>query len=380
MNQVPIMRGWLHGGHQVMFISQLEAESEDHRDLEPIVLGYSALFRFFFGIANKCKGRTHPDALFAVSSKRGFPPYFKLKRLIRSFGPDVAILRERSLYNIIVGRICKKYKVPCILYNQSPYWNYIPKGKGRLWKMVRRLSPAYRITPVLGSPGEGKYEEPHSYYVPFVMEPAVAPEDKEYCRDGVVRLLCVGRFMECKKQLVQLAVLKNLLPRHRLHLTLVGEVAAGDGEQAAYFGQVKAYIEKNQLEQSVTLITNLPHEKVYGEYAKADIFLLPSQEVTSVAQLEAMSCSLPVICSNLDGKASYIKEGVNGLLVEPGNEADLQEKLEYLLAHQELIPSMGRENYNTVLELYSFNHYYEQINKILADMKKEQSEVATGKV
>ncbi len=369
INQVPIMRGWLQNGHQVMFISQLATPSEDYRDLKPVILGYSRIFHFSFSIANTIKRRNHPDALFAVSSKRGFPPYFRLRKLIRDFAPDVAILRERSLYNIIAYHICKRYHIPCILYNQSPYWNQIPKNKGRLWKAVRSLSPKYRITPVLGSPGKGKYEEPNSRYVPFVMEPAVSPDEKTYCKDGTVRLLCVGRYMECKKQLVQLEVLKRLIPKYPVHLTFAGEVVSSD--QKTYFKQVIDYVEQNNLQNDVTILTNLPHEKVYDEYRKADLFLLPSSEVTSVSQLEAMSCALPVICSNLDGKASYIREGVNGLLVEPGNADDLQEKIEYFLNHREKIEEMGRTNYQTVAETYSFRNYYKQIREIMAAIKKD---------
>lgn len=369
INQVPIMRGWLQNGHQVMFISQLATPSEDYRDLKPVILGYSRIFHFSFSIVNTIKRRNHPDALFAVSSKRGFPPYFRLRKLIRDFAPDVAILRERSLYNIIAYHICKRYHIPCILYNQSPYWNQIPKNKGRLWKAVRSLSPKYRITPVLGSPGKGKYEEPNSRYVPFVMEPAVSPDEKTYCKDGTVRLLCVGRYMECKKQLVQLEVLKRLIPKYPVHLTFAGEVVSSD--QKTYFKQVIDYVEQNNLQNDVTILTNLPHEKVYDEYRKADLFLLPSSEVTSVSQLEAMSCALPVICSNLDGKASYIREGVNGLLVEPGNADDLQEKIEYFLNHREKIEEMGRTNYQTVAETYSFRNYYKQIREIMAAIKKD---------
>lgn len=369
INQVPIIRGWLQNGHQVMFISQLAASSEDHKDLKPVILGYSRIFNGLFSLVNKIKHRNHPDALFAVSSKRGFPPYFRLRKLIRDFAPDVAILRERSLYNIIVHLICKRYRIPCILYNQSPYWNQIPKKKGRLWKTVRRLSPKYRITPVLGSPGKGKYEEPNSRYVPFVMEPAVSPDEKTYCMGGTVQLLCVGRYMECKKQLVQLEVLKRLIHKYPVHLTFAGEVVSGD--QKAYFKQVIECVERDNLQNYVTILTNLPHEKVYDEYRKADLFLLPSTEVTSVSQLEAMSCALPVICSNLDGKASYIRDGVNGLLVEPGNADDLEEKIEYFLNHREKIEEMGRTNYRTVVETYSFGNYYRQICEIAEQIKKE---------
>ena len=47
-NQIPVVEGWLKNGHQVVFVSQVTNDSEDHSALTPIVLGYSGLFLFFF--------------------------------------------------------------------------------------------------------------------------------------------------------------------------------------------------------------------------------------------------------------------------------------------------------------------------------------------
>jgi len=54
--------------------------------------------------------------------------------------------------------------------------------------------------------------------------------------------------------------------------------------------------------------------------AAADIFLLPSQnESFGLAALEAMSCGVPVVASNVGGIPEVVTHGENGYLAEPGD-------------------------------------------------------------
>ena len=46
-NQIPVMKGWQAGGHEVVFISQFAGTPEDYTVLKPIILGYSRIFECF---------------------------------------------------------------------------------------------------------------------------------------------------------------------------------------------------------------------------------------------------------------------------------------------------------------------------------------------
>lgn len=370
-NQVPIMRGWLKNGHQVLFISQVVSEGEDHRDLEPVRLGYSELFNFFFSIRNRLRHCEDPDEKFWISSKKGFPPYHRLKKLIKDFKPDVAILRERSLYNIVVYRLCKRWNIPCILYNQSPVWEKKRESNPWLRRLVRKLSPQYRMTVTEGVPGPDMVRDPHTYWVSFVMEPHVPKEPKVYCKDGVVHFLCVARFVEWKNHMLLLSVYKNLFEKYPVHLTIVGEAVSDI--QKAFYAKVVKYIQDNHMENAVTLIRNANRDQVFEQYEKADVFLLPSKEPISVSQLEAMSFSLPVICSDLPGKATYVKNNLNGYLVEVNNADDLQDKMEKMIQNKDRMQEMGRKSLELVMANSSFQNYYDHILQIMKDMREKKT-------
>ena len=120
-NQTTIMKGWKENGHEVRFLSQYAGKVEDYTYVKPIVVGYSKFFMPFYYIYVNLLKRKDPFAL-DIRLKYGLPPIFKLAGYIKEFKPDVAILRERSLYTIGMNAICKHYRIPTILYNLIPVW------------------------------------------------------------------------------------------------------------------------------------------------------------------------------------------------------------------------------------------------------------------
>ena len=58
-------------------------------------------------------------------------------------------------------------------------------------------------------------------------------------------------------------------------------------------------------------------------YRAADALVFPSRwaEPFGLVPLEAMACCLPVVATGTGGSASYLRDGVNALLVPPGDPA-----------------------------------------------------------
>lgn len=67
-------------------------------------------------------------------------------------------------------------------------------------------------------------------------------------------------------------------------------------------------------------------------YQVADVFVLPSlAEGHCNALLEAMACGLPCIATQTGGNIDTIESGASGMLVEPGNTADLAAAMTVLM-------------------------------------------------
>lgn len=367
-NQVSIMKGWLEHGHKVCFLSQFKGTSEDYTVLQPVILGYSVLFelimylyRFLF-----CRNEKSDTKEFDFRSKAGFPPIGKAYKYIREFGPDFVIVRERSVYSALFTLICKLRKIPCILYNQSPLWD--KPDKNSTWKnrAFAMLFPRKRMTPVLGSRQAGAVPSANSFFVPFIVEPRYSLEEKCHFLDEKIQVLCVGRYEERKNLFLLLEVMKELAQRYSFHLTIIGE--ALDDNQIEYLEKLRQKVSEYGFEPEITLRKNLEIEEVYEAYKRADLFVLPStRERASIAQLEAMSCSLPVICSDTNGSACYVENGKNGWLFRDNDGEDLKQKIESMLSDKTNLLEMGKNSYILVNQKYQFKNYYQKIMELLKE-------------
>lgn len=372
-NQTAIMKGWIENGHEVRFLSQYAGKVEDYTYIRPIVVGYSALFQAFDYLYVHYLKRKDPAAI-DMKLKCGIPPLLKLAKYIKEFKPDVAILRERSMYTICMNAICKHYHIPAILYNQSPVWDK-PKKMDLAHKMIWKLTPEYRITPVnrIGADMQGLVKDDivrddKSYWAPFVMEPQVPPEEKTYFAKDRINIFCIGKYQERKNHQMMIEAVEELLPRYDLHLTIAGEMSNSFHKE--YYRKVSGYVKTHGLEDRVTLLSNLKKEDVIKEYRKADVYVLPSTgEPAAVTPLEAMACSLPAVSGSGNGTAGYIEYGKTGYVFEDNNKEDLKDKLEKIICDKENLVRMGAAAYRHVKENFQFSNYYGQIERILHEMK-----------
>lgn len=367
-NQTTIMKGWKENGHEIRFLSQYAGKVEDYTYVKPIVVGYSALFRAFDYLYVHFLKRKDPFAI-DMKLKFGVPPLFKLAKYIREFKPDVAIIRERSIYTICMYALCRHYRIPTILYNLSPVWDK-PKKKDLAHKIVWKLTPEYRITPtnLVGIDFEGLVKDEKGYWAPFLMEPQLPPEEKTYFAENRINVFCIGKYQERKNHQMMIEAIEELLPRYDLHLTIAGEISNPFHEE--YFRKVSDYVKAHGLEERVTFLSNLNRAAIAEEYKKADVYVVPSTgEPASITVIEAMAYSVPAISGTDNGTASYIDYGKTGYVFEDNDKEDLKEKLEKIICDKENLVKMGAAGYRHVKENFQFKNYYEQIETILHEMK-----------
>lgn len=85
-------------------------------------------------------------------------------------------------------------------------------------------------------------------------------------------------------------------------------------------------------------------------YVVSDLFVLPSyREVWGLVINEAMSCGLPILCSNRAGAArDLVKDEVNGYTFNPEDIHELKGKLRLLLDDAEKRKEMGRNSFELI--------------------------------
>lgn len=128
-------------------------------------------------------------------------------------------------------------------------------------------------------------------------------------------------------------------------------LVVGDGpERAALEQQVKA----RGLENMVIFAGF--QTDIESWYPAFDIFTLPSlTEGTPLALLEAMAVGVPVIASAVGGVPKVVTDGVNGLLVPPGNPSAIRKKIQLLHGNSELSCRLGRAGLDTVKVKYGID-------------------------
>lgn len=95
--------------------------------------------------------------------------------------------------------------------------------------------------------------------------------------------------------------------------------------------------------------------------------------------VEAFACGLPVVASRLGALAELVREGETGLLFEPGDAADLAQKLAWAQAHPDEMARMGR-NARAVYEAnYTAAINYRQLMTIYNEAIEAGSEGKRGR-
>lgn len=365
------MKGWVEHGHEIRFLSQYAGKVEDYTYVKPIVVGYSRLFMAFDYIYVHFLKRKDPFAI-DMKLKCGVPPLRKLAKYIKEFEPDVAIIRERSVYTICMNAICRHYHIPTILYNLSPVWDK-PKRMDLAHKIVWKLTPKYRITPtnLVGIDFTGLVKDKYGYWAPFLMEPQMSPEEKTYFADGRINVFCIGKYQERKNLQMMIEVVEKLLGKYDLHLTIAGEVSNHFHEE--YYQRVTGYVREHGLEDKVTFYRNLNRQEISKLYREADVYVVPSTgEPASITVIEAMAFSVPAISGTDNGTASYIDYGKTGYVFEDNDKEDLTDKLEKIICDRDNLVKMGAAGYDHVKEHFQFQNYYGCIEEILKKIDEDR--------
>jgi len=126
-----------------------------------------------------------------------------------------------------------------------------------------------------------------------------------------------------------------------------------DGKHSSFVDYLRTKL--GDAGESVKFVGRVDREELVGYYQRSEICVIPSVvfENFPYTCLEAMACGKPVVASDCGGIREMIEDGVNGLLVPPGDVVALSEALIRLLTDRSLSLEMGRRARERVERLYS---------------------------
>ncbi len=173
----------------------------------------------------------------------------------------------------------------------------------------------------------------------------------------MVRVVYTGRLHEQKNLDVLLRAAGRLTDR--VHTELVG-----DGPHRPVLESLATSLD---LENRITFTGEVAD--VGPHLAEGDIFVLPSAaEGLSNSLLEAMAAGLPVIVSDLPGNRVLVEDGVEGFLVDPGDESALAAAIQRLVEDAELRVRMGVRAHDRVWAHFSIDHIAERYHHLYDDL------------
>ena len=163
--------------------------------------------------------------------------------------------------------------------------------------------------------------------------------------DGDVPIIVFTGRLAPEKELL------SLLGAFRLIDLPARVVLIGDGPERA---ALEARTAQLGLSDRVLFAGRCPPDAVQDWLKASDIFvLLSSNEGFSCSLVEAMSCGLPAIVSNIPANAQLIKNGVHGFVTVLRDEPSIADALRRLLSDASLRRTLGAAARRSVLDRYS---------------------------
>lgn len=124
-----------------------------------------------------------------------------------------------------------------------------------------------------------------------------------------------------------------------LEATSARLVLAGDGDERARLAELASDL---GVQDRVELPGRADRAETVRLFRESSIFVLPSRhEPFGIVNVEAMASGTPVVATSVGGVPEIVHDGVNGLLVPPGDPAALATAIDLLLHDPDLRDRLG---------------------------------------
>lgn len=204
---------------------------------------------------------------------------------------------------------------------------------------------------------------------PFGVDTKRFKPRKDKKESSVTRLLFVGG-LDSNHYFKGLDVFLNALGRIRgrndwtLTVAGSGNLEESYRKQASDLGIVKR----------VDFIGRVSDTALPLVYGFSDVFVFPSidrSEAFGLVALEAQSCGVPVIASDLSGVRTVVSDKTSGILVSPQDAGNLEAAIIWMIEHKREREEMGRNARIRVEKMFTWDKHVAMLDKIYEDINRK---------
>ena len=319
-NNAGIVAGLTERGHEFLPIVQYAPGAKSPgvtRALEPVVIPYAG--------GSLRRHRSDRKRL----DRRGLPVIRQLLRTLRSFRPDVVIVREVRGVSLVAVQMARLLGATPVLLWDKPLTAKKRPLLALLGPLVlprRKIHMAYfgeigELVPMGGLIGR-------SLLSTYPVEVGPDRADTEQTSDDRIRLVAVGSLDNRVKRLDW--IIDAIAARGIADLVDVTFIGLGSAS-SHYFGAVREREAALGLRPS-TFVFNLAHSEVLKRLQIFDVLVHPALKgLADVVIAEAMANGVPPLCSERCGTHICFVDGESGRVFRSDSFEDFAEKLEELV-------------------------------------------------
>jgi glycosyltransferase involved in cell wall biosynthesis len=175
----------------------------------------------------------------------------------------------------------------------------------------------------------------------------------------LIRFGYIGQITKIKGVHLLVQAFQELPDKRCAHLEIWGDLQ----REATYSHELQELVGDDP---SITVRGPFQRSRLADVLADIDVLIVPSMwyENAPLVILEAFATQTPVIATNLGGMAEAVTHGVNGLLFERGDVADLRHQLARILHEPELLAKLR----HGIQAVKSVDQEISQLETIYADL------------
>lgn len=244
---------------------------------------------------------------------------FRAAKYVREYNADVVISYLPSVnQTMCLAKLFFKAKLIVSERNNNIKITNEDKIRFNLYRMADAVVP--------NSNSQGEFIRKNFRFLKKKVHPIInfvdvnrfTPAEKS-SENEILRIVTVARYTQQKNVSLYLKVVRKAKDSGLLvHFDWYGDKT----HNAAYYAEIAKEYDSLNISDYLTLHDSNP--KIEEEYRKADIFCLPSlYEGYPNVVVEAMSCGLPILCSDVYENPYIVEDGESGFLFDPKDVDDI---------------------------------------------------------